>query len=210
MEALDPTHVLVQRLDRDLGGGRPGRRIRFLRGMRWFRFAFVIALAVGRPTPALAAPTEHEVKAALLFNITRFVEWPAAAFSSPSAPLVVTIIGHDDMSDVLERVLLDKRVNGHPLEVRHVLKLEEIPKCHVLYVASSEQRRAAPILKALRGTNTLTVADFEHFAERGGHVNLVVDDQRVHVFVNPTSALESHLTIGARLLSLAQIVGTTP
>ena len=210
MEALNSSRQMDQP-NHEYGSDGTGPRVRPVRGPRWVAWALALVVVVAaRPLPAFAEPTEHEVKAALIFNITRFVEWPAAAFGSPSAPLVVTIMGDDDVSDVLERVLLDKRVNGHPLEVRHVHKLEEVPKCHVLYVAGSEKRRAAAILKELRGTNTLTVADFEHFAERGGHVNLVVDDQRVRVFVNPMSAVESHLTISAKLLSLAQIVDTTP
>jgi hypothetical protein len=180
--------------------------------LRWLALvaALVAAFAVARPQPALAEPTEEEVKAALIFNITRFVEWPATAFDSPSAPLIVAIMGQDDVSDVLEPLLLRKNVNGHPIEVRRVRTADDARKCHVLYVASSERRRSDVILKALRGASTLTVADIANFAERGGHINLALEDRRVRVFVNPTSAEDSHLTISAKLLSLAQIVGSIP
>jgi hypothetical protein len=66
------------------------------------------------------------------------------------------------------------------------------------------------ILKALRRSSTLTVSDLEHFAERGGHINLLLVDQRVHVIVNLTSAEDCRLKISAKLLTLARIVGTTP
>ena len=56
-------------------------------------------------------PTEQEVKAALIFNITRFVVWPAEAFGSASAPLVVAILGQDDVGDVLEKMLQRKSVD---------------------------------------------------------------------------------------------------
>jgi hypothetical protein len=167
-------------------------------------------LATAWPPSALAQPTEQEVKAALIFNITRFVEWPANAFASPAAPLVVAILGQDDVSDVLEPMVLQKSVNGHPLVVRRVRTVEEARKCHVLYVASSEKKRADAILEAVGDASTLTVADIENFAKRGGHVNLVLDDQRVQVFVNPSRAEESHLKISAKLLSLAHIVAATP
>lgn len=170
----------------------------------------VVALALVRPPPALSEPTEQEVKAALIFNITRFVEWPAGAFSSPGAPLVVAIMGNDEVSLVLEPALMQKSVNGHPVEVRHVRTADEARKCHVLYVAHSEKKHADAILSALHGTSTLTVAAIEHFAERGGHINLVLEDQRVHVFVNATSAEDSRLKISAKLLSLAHIVGAIP
>jgi hypothetical protein len=176
----------------------------------WLAFPLVAALVLAPPLPVLAEPTEQQVKAALIFNITRFVEWPAAAFRSPLAPMVVAIMGQDDVSDVLEPMLLGKSVNGHPLVVRHVRTADDARKCHVLYLAGSEKRRADAVIESIHDASTLTVSDIEHFAERGGHINLVLEDQRIHVFVNPASAEESHLKISAKLLSLAHIVGAIP
>jgi uncharacterized protein DUF4154 len=209
VEAVIPARLTPQR--GQVGGSRwSGVRIRLVHGSRWLAPAFAAALAVVQPSPALAVPTEQEVKAALIFNITRFVEWPATAFRSPVAPLVVAIMGHDEVSELLEPMLLGKSVNGHPLVVRRVRAVDEARKCHVLYVASSEKKHADEILKVLGDSSVLTVADIEHFAERGGHINLVLEDQRVHVFVNPASAEDSHLKISAKLLSLAHIVGPKP
>jgi hypothetical protein len=138
------------------------------------------------------------------------VGWPAAVFASPGAALVIAFMGHDEVTDVLGPMLAHKSVEGHPIEVRHVYTAEEARRCQVLYLARSESKRIDSVLKALRSANTLTVSGIEHFAERGGHINLVLKDQRVRVFVNPASAEDSHLTISAKLLSLAQIVGSTP
>jgi hypothetical protein len=183
------------------------RFVRPVHGSRWLALALVAALVLASQ-PALAVPTEREVKAALIFNITRFVEWPVAAFASPGAPLIVAVIGNDEVSDAIGPMLLRNNVNGHPLELRRVRTVDEARKCHVLYVAGSEKRNADSILKALRGTSTLLVADMEDFAARGGHINLVLQDQRVQVFVNTKSTEDSHLVVSAKLLALARIVGT--
>ena len=191
------------------GSHESGARLRPVRGKRWLVVALVAALAVALPEPVLAEPSEQEVKAALIFNITRFVEWPTAAFSSPNAPMVVAIMGKDEVSAVLGTMLVGRSVDGHPLEVRYLKTGDEVRKCHVLYIASSEKRKTDEILKDVRGASTLTVADIDRFAERGGHVNLVLEDRRVQLFVNPTSARDCGLTISARMLSLVQIVGAT-
>lgn len=177
-------------------------------------FAFLAALvaafgALGHHT-AVAQPTEHEVKAAMIFNITRFVEWPESAFFATGSPLVVAIVGRDGVGDALEPMLRGKLVNSHPFEVRRLRAADEIPRCHVLYLAGSEKRRIRTILETLGDSSTLTVADIEDFAKRGGHINLVVDDQRVRVLVNPSRAEASHLKISAKLMSLARVVGPTP
>jgi hypothetical protein len=176
----------------------------------WRGVGLLAALALLFSRPALAEPTEQEIKAALIFNITRFVEWPATSFRAPGAPLVVAILGQDEVSDVLEPMLHHKTVGGHPLEVRWVQNAADARGCQLLYVAASEERRVASILHDVRGQATLTVAGIDHFADQGGHINLVVEDQRVRVLVNPTSAGASHLKISAKLLSLARIVGGTP
>jgi len=176
----------------------------------WPRFSALVLLALACPCRAHAEPTEQEVKAALIFNITRFVEWPVGTFRSPDAPLVVALLGQDEVSAVLEQMLLHKTVDGHPVEVRRVSVAGDAASCQVVYVATSEERRIGAILKALHGTPTLTVAEINPFAELGGHVELALEDRRIRVLVNPVSARASHLKISAKLLSLARIVDEAP
>ena len=42
---------------------------------------------------------EYQVKAAYLFNFGQFVEWPAAAWDSLSAPFVIGIVGEDPFGE---------------------------------------------------------------------------------------------------------------
>ena len=69
---------------------------------------------------ASAAPTEYQVKAVFLFNFSRFVEWPPAAFASPDAPFVVGVFGHDPFGADLDEVVKGRSVNGRPLIVRRL------------------------------------------------------------------------------------------
>ena len=55
--------------------------------MTWVAAAILLA-----PAPAAAQrsdSSEAPVKAAFLYNFTKFVEWPDAAFAQPSSPFVV-------------------------------------------------------------------------------------------------------------------------
>jgi len=72
------------------------RRRSALRTAGWF----LCALAAAVLFRAIAAaqsdqPGEYEVKAAFLFNFTKFLEWPDGSFDSPHAPIVIGIIGED-------------------------------------------------------------------------------------------------------------------
>src|SRR5208337_871019 len=41
------------------------------------------------------ASREYEIKAVLLFNLARFVDWPPGAFSGPDSPIFIGIMGRD-------------------------------------------------------------------------------------------------------------------
>jgi hypothetical protein len=157
--------------------------------------------------PAVAEPTEFEVKAALVYNFAKFVDWPAAAFASPSAPLVVGIVGDDDVADVLEATLRSKVLDGHPVQVRRVKGSDEARVCQLLYVATSERKHASDLLQGLRGANVLTVSDIADFARHGGQINFVLENQRVRFVINPANADSAGLHISAKLLALARTVG---
>jgi len=157
--------------------------------------------------PAVAEPTEFEVKAALVYNFAKFVDWPTAAFASPSAPLVVGIVGDDEVGEALEATLRNKVLDGHPVQVRRVNGADEARACQLLYVATSERKHASALLQGLRGANILTVSDIADFAARGGQINFVLENRRVRFVINPANADSAGLHISAKLLALARTVG---
>src|SRR4051812_32182144 len=59
-----------------------------------------------------AAMSETEVKAAFLYNFAKFVEWPAEAFSSETAPIQLAVLGDEDVTAKLKMLLSDKKAHG--------------------------------------------------------------------------------------------------
>jgi len=163
--------------------------------------AGILSSAHGEPQPA----PEYAVKAAFLFNIARFVEWPADAFADPASPLVLCVLGEDPFGDAL-RSLKGKTVSGRPLAIRYATTLEELDRCHLLFVCPSEKPALPKILQAAKGRSILTVGDMEGFARDGGIINLVKEKNHVGIEINLEAAQRTHLKISSKLLALAQIV----
>src|ERR1700691_612172 len=59
---------------------------------------------------------EYPVKRAFLYNFTKFVEWPPDSYISPSAPLVICIVGSDPFSPDIEGELRTRPVGSHPID----------------------------------------------------------------------------------------------
>jgi hypothetical protein len=158
------------------------------------------------PVWADDAPSEYQVKAAFLLNFARFVEWPATAFSTASEPFVIGIVGMDPFGGAMDQVVSGKTVNGRPIAVRRVSDPAALRACHVVFFATSDPRRLNEIAGPATSPGILTVGEAEGFAERGGMINFVVENNHVRFEINPAAASRAGLKISSKLLQLAIIV----
>lgn len=162
-------------------------------------------IAAQRPGDINPAP-EAAIKAAVVANLPKFVEWPSGAFQSPSQPFVVGLLGEGAVADSVVAALTGKRLGDRTISVTRLSKIEEASACHLLYLSPGEERRLDAILKALDGRPVLTIADFNRFAQRGGMVGLIVQDGRVRFEINERATRASRLHLSADLLKLAAAV----
>jgi hypothetical protein len=149
--------------------------------------------------------SEYEVKAAFLYNFTKFVDWPPEPKPAQD-PVLICVVGDDPFGHSLDKILEGKLVNGRPLRVRRRSTAEEARTCAIAFISASEKAHLRSILETLKGASVLTVGDTAQFAEMGGVINFVLQDNRVHFEINVEAAKIQGLTISSRLLSLAKIV----
>ncbi|MEZ5356574.1 MAG: YfiR family protein [Bryobacteraceae bacterium] len=164
----------------------------------------------GSTAPPDPAPLEYRVKAAMLYNFTRFVEWPAAALGDPAAPLVIGIVGENPFGSSLEETVRDKSVWGRRIVVRQFPSLPVAERIQVLFVAKPEHRKFPELLAKLQGRAVLTVSDADGFTAMGGIVGFFTEDNKIRFRVNRAAAAGSSLLISSKLLRLAAIDAPGP
>jgi hypothetical protein len=165
--------------------------------------ALLTALGALASRPACAAPTAQQVEAVFLFYFTQFVVWPPAAFAGEHSPIVIGVLGNDPFDGSLDQAVAGERVNGRPIVVRRLQRIGDAADCHILYISASEAARLPQILSALKGRNVLTVSDLAHFAQTGGIIRFVLNDQHVRLRINARAARAAGLTLSSKLLSAA-------
>jgi hypothetical protein len=175
-------------------------------GPGWRLFLLRLTICSLAAAAQAQSATEYQVKAAFLFNFAKFVEWPADAFSNSDAPLQVCVLGHDPFGRDFEQLIVEKTVSGHRIEVAHPDRVPQARACQILFIAASENQRLREILQGLKGASVLTVADTPGFAQMGGIINFVLDDNRVRFEINQKAAEQVHLKLSARLLTVAKLV----
>jgi hypothetical protein len=166
----------------------------------------VLALHSASPGRAQQA-SEYQVKAAFLYNFTKFVEWPAEVFPSADAPLQICVLGQDRFGRDFDDLIAGRIVNGHRLQALRLSDERSAKACQIVFIASSDKREMQRVLQGLKGTSILTVGDTAGFADMGGMINFVLDGNRVRFEINPKAAEQARLKLSARLLTVAKLVG---
>lgn len=149
---------------------------------------------------------EYRVKAAYLLNFTRYVDWPAHRFSSPTAPIVLCIYGTDPFGQSLDEVVADRSSRGRRIEVRRTDAAAVARGCHVVFVAYADWRRQPELIGALAAEGVLTVGETPGFVEAGGVIGFVEEAGTVRFGVNLEARDEARLRISSRMLSLAALI----
>ena len=165
---------------------------------------------VSAPRFTAAAEDPHEVKADMLYNIAKFIRWPEHCFDQTHGQLVITIIGEDPLAEALAATLSTRSINGHPVFVRVVRRVQDVAGSQIVYIAASEAGRMREVLRAMEGSPALTVADSTGFVAVGGMVDFANENERVRFEINQTRAERAGLRISAKLLALARVVEPTP
>lgn len=166
-------------------------------------FLCVLGLFIcGRISGWGATVSESEVKAAFLYNFAKFVEWPAQAFSSETAPIQLAVLGDEEFTSKLKMLLSDKKAHGRSFEVKRITTPHEAKTCQIVFVPASESRRTFQVIEATRKLPVLTVGESDQFIALGGMINFVVEDNQLRFEINPEPAENAKLQISSKLLRL--------
>jgi hypothetical protein len=153
--------------------------------------------------------SEYLIKAGFIFNFAKFVEWPTAAFAQPDSPIVIGILGTDPFGTIIDQIVQDKKIGARGFVVKRLkwgVDFKELKECKILFVGASEKAHLDELVQIVKGLPILTVGEAPGFAERGGVIRFVLEDNRVRFEVNVEAARQADLTISSRLLTLARII----
>lgn len=164
-------------------------------------------LMSGFISPVQPASREYQVKAVFLYNFAQFIEWPADAFPSSNAPLIIGVLGENPFGGYLNEAVEGEVLNGHPLKVEEYKKVEDVGNCHILYVNVNKKEALGRTLSALESQNILTVGDAGSFIEQGGMVRFFTDKGKTRIQINLESTKKADIVVSSKLLRVADVVG---
>lgn len=150
--------------------------------------------------------TAEEVKAAFLYQIARYVEWPGNAFPGPATPLTITVVGAEPLADELSRIVRGRMLHDRPIVVQRLKDTRTLAGTHLLFIGQDQRARLAELAPAARQRGILIVSEWESALAAGAMVNFVMVEGRVRFQVALDTVMRSGLKMSSRLLAVAQQV----
>lgn len=142
----------------------------------------------------------HQVKAAYLYQISKFVFWPEELKQSADA-FHLCQLGPDSYAGMLQK-MQGRKVFKKPIKVRQVSSLETASNCHLLVISDPGSLKNKDLSVWLNTHPVLTVVDGNEHASKG-MVAFVIEQQRVRLHINLGLAEQAKLSFAANLLEVA-------
>jgi len=177
--------------------------------LRRLPLVVVLCMVCTIRVPAAQEPArfEADVKAAFLYQFSRYVDWPAAVFSvSRTTPFRVCVLAEEPFGRIVDKILEGETAAGRAMVRVSPDSTAIVRTCQILYIERDEITRGQALFAAVRNLPVLTVSDAADFLERGGHIALFREDNRIRFDVNLIAARQSGITLRSQLLRIARNV----
>ncbi len=144
----------------------------------------------------------HQIKAAYLYQISKFVFWPEQ--SKQADNFKVCQLGPDRYEGTLKN-MNGRTVFSKPVIIASITSLDQAQACHLLILSDPKKIKLSVLKEWLAKHSVLTVVDGEHNWGMG-MVAFVLEKQRVRLHINLNLAQHSGLTFAANLLEVASFI----
>jgi YfiR/HmsC-like len=169
------------------------------RFIAWLTCAIAVLDAL---VPVRAQEGGNQSKASLVYKIAKHSTWPKEKMSD-GTPFVIGVIGNSGILESLSELTGGRRFMGREVLVKRLDSVQEIPSCHILFIATSEQDRLGSLVSKARGADVLTIGESDNFLSKGGNF-LLYENGHIRFEYDRRSLKRTDVKVSPELLFLAE------
>ena len=166
-------------------------------------YALLFSLIVVSGTINAQERPIHEVYSMMVFNFTKYVQWPDY---STNGEFVIGVIGNTDVFHTLETWYGGKPRGSKTYVVRKFNNASEMTDCHVIFIDRSKSGEFEAVNTKVRGKGTLVITDKNGLGERGSGINFKTIDNKLKFELNQRAIEASNLKVSGSLSSMAILI----
>jgi len=146
---------------------------------------------------------EYDLKAAYIYNITKFIYWEP---TSPGNEFIIGVIGSSPIYEPLLDVVKTKTVNNKKIIIRQYAKVGYLNNCNMLFIPESTTIPLDELLEKATSEKILTISEQEGYGRRGTAINFVNINDKLKFEVNIKTLQSLGLKASAQFLKLTIII----
>jgi hypothetical protein len=170
--------------------------------MKKIKILAVAALLVSSGVFAQERPV-HEVYSMMVFNFTKYVQWPDHA---TSGEFIIGVVGNNDIFNTLNGWYGGKPRGSKTYIIKKFNSASDVTDCHVLYIDKSKSSDFETVNEKVKGKGTLVITDKSGLGERGSGINFKTVDNKLKFELNQKAIETSNLKVSGALSSMAIII----
>ena len=145
----------------------------------------------------------HEVHSMMVFNFTKYVQWPDHA---TSGEFVIGVVGNADIYNTLNGWYGGKPRGSKTYIIKRFNSAAEVTDCHVLYIDKSKSADFDAVNDKVKGKGTLVITDKSGLGEKGSGINFKTVDNKLKFELNQKAIEASNLKVSGALSSMAILI----
>lgn len=146
---------------------------------------------------------EYDLKAAYIYNITKFIYWDS---STPGNDFVIGVLGSSPVYEPLVDAVRSKTVMNKKIIVRQYYTVEEINNSDMIFLSQNADILLDELLEKARRNKILIISEQEGYSRLGTAINFVTIENKLKFEVNIHSLESIGLKASAQFLKLVIII----
>jgi YfiR/HmsC-like len=119
---------------------------------------------------------EENVIALMIYNFTRYIDWPKEQASSD---FFIDIIGHKSVYDKLKELAAGRKVGNRNIAVRYLESVNNISHSQILFVGYWQSKDFPKAIEKIGNTNTLIITEKDGYLDIGSGINFVIRNNTI-------------------------------
>jgi hypothetical protein len=145
----------------------------------------------------------HEVYSMMVFNFTKYVQWPDHA---ASGEFVIGVVGNADIYNTLNGWYGGKPRGSKTYIIKRFNSAADVTECHVLYIDKSKSADFDAVNDKVKGKGTLVITDKSGLGEKGSGINFKTVDNKLKFELNQKAIETANLKVSGALSSMAILI----
>jgi len=162
----------------------------------------VLLLLFATPPSLIAANLEARLKAAYLFRLSLFVEWPKTSLSTNKESINFCIAENQSFHNLLFETVATKTINDKSVKISLIDLTSDLSQCHILFLSKSTSN-INKYFSLITDKPVLTIGESKEFYVNNGMIVFFEKDNRLRFSINEAMVKKASLVIRAQLLKLA-------